>query len=121
MLGAMRAASRAFDYDASTLRDLDFTGRCLSSLGKAETGRSPASWFRCDNQHPSVGRHDLLDDGQAEPGPGPCGVTRLERLDAVAVETRRDSSPIIANRHAPAAETSHDSSGAVRMGQRVAD
>src|SRR3981189_3547339 len=70
----MRAASRAFDYDASTWRDLDFTGRCLSSLGKAETGRSPASWFRCDDQRPSVGRHDLLDDGQAEPGPVPCGV-----------------------------------------------
>src|SRR5882757_9033971 len=117
----MRAASRAFDYDASTWRDLDFTGRCLSSLEKAETGRSPASWFRCDDQRPSVGCHDLLDDGQAEPGPVPCGVARLERLDAVAVETRRDSSPIIANRHAPASEASHDSSDAVRMDQRVAD
>src|SRR3981189_89058 len=105
----MRAASRGFDYDASTLRDLDFTGRCPSSLGKAETGRGPASWVRCDDQRPSVGRHDLLDDGQAEPGPVPCGVTRLERLDAVAVETRRESSPIIANRHAPATEASGDS------------
>src|SRR6202008_823864 len=117
----MRAAIRAFDYDASTLRDLDFTERCLSSLGKAETGRRAASWVRCDGQCPSVGRHDLLDDRQTEPGSIPCGVTCLERLGAVAGEARRDTRPVIANRHASAAEISHDTSGAVRMDQRVAD
>ena len=71
-------------YIASTLRDLDFAGRCFRSLGKAEAGRRPASWRRCDGQRPSVGRHDLLNDRQAEPGPLFCGVAGLERLDAVA-------------------------------------
>src|ERR1700756_408265 len=117
----MRAAIRAFNYDDSTLRDLDFTERCLSSLGKAETGRRPASWVRCDGQCPSMGRHDLLDDRQTEPGPLPCGVTCLERLGAGGGEARKDTSSVVANRHAPATEISHDTSGAVRMDQRVAD
>src|ERR1700745_4519287 len=95
----MRAAIRAFNYDDSTLRDLDFTERCLSSLGKAETGRRPASWGRCDGQCPSMGRHDLLDDRHTEPGPLPCGVTCLERLGAGAGEARANTKPLIPHTH----------------------
>jgi hypothetical protein len=35
--------------------------------------------------------------------------------------TARDSSPIVADRHAPAIEIGHDASGAMRMDQCVAD
>src|SRR5258706_9148516 len=117
----MRAAIRAFDYDASTSRDLDFTGRCVSSLGKTEAGCRPPSWHRCDGQRPSVGHHYLLNNRQAEPGPLFCSVAGLEWFDELASGTWRDSSTIVADRYAAATEVSHDTSGAVRVDQRVAD
>src|SRR5258705_1221920 len=73
-------------YDACVSRELrlrrlnvagsGFAGRCFRSLGKTEAGRRSASWSRFDDQRPSAGCHDLLNDRQAESGPRFLTVTR---------------------------------------------
>src|SRR5882757_2064785 len=61
-------------YDACVSRELrlrclnvagsGFAARCFRNLGKTEAGRRSASWSRFDNQRPSVGCHDLVNDRQ---------------------------------------------------------
>src|SRR5258708_32403211 len=96
----MHAVSRELDYVASTLQGLHFAGSRFRSFGKAKAGRRPASWGRCDDQRASMGRHDLLNDRQAKSIALFGGVARLERFDALGAW--RDSSAVVADRHAPA-------------------